>query len=189
MSYIALKPCRFKGQQFKVGDLIDESLVLPTAIRRLVQSGRIAEVGGNPPTPASLENADKEPKVEKLNVPIHAEEGIASVELTPEELLWVVSTMQMTPEEIAEEIAKIESTDQLLLLSVLCGTDEVYEMTKERATELMGEPEEHEVYSQRKLERMDRSELLEIAQGYGIETNDDMSKKKIAELVMEKQGE
>lgn len=197
--FVALKPSRFKGQRFNVGDQIPESLVEPSAIRRLVQAGRIAEVGGNPPTAASLENAQE--TAEKLIVPIHAQEGIASVELTPEELLWVVSTMQMTPEEIAEEIAKIESTDQLLLLSVLNGTEEVYEMTKGRASELIGEveeteeipeeesEEEHHVYSQRKLERMDRSELLEIAQGYGIETTDDMSKKKIAELVMERQGE
>lgn len=189
--FVALKPCRFKGKAFKVGDLIDESLVLPSAIRRLVQAGRIAEVGGNPPTAASLENAEEGPKAEKLIVPIHAQEGIAHVELTPEELLWVVSTMQMTPEEIAQEIAEIESTDQILLLSVLNGTEEVFELTKERASELLQEEpeEEHEVYSQRKLERMDRSALLEIAQGYGIETNDDMSKKKIAELVMERQGE
>lgn len=194
--FVALKPCRFMGKAFKVGDLIDESLVLPSAIRRLVQSGRIAVADGTPPTVATLENTvESETKVEKLIVPIHAHEGITNVELTPEELLWVVSTMQMTPEEIAQEIAVIESTDQLLLLSVLNGTEEVYEMTKERASELLQEEpeeepeEEHEMYSQRKLERMDRSALLEIAQSYGIETNDDMSKKKIAELVMERQGE
>ena len=185
--FVALKPCRFRGQQFKVGDHIDESLVLPSAMRRLVQSGRIAEVGGDPPSATSSEiKGQKEESM--LIIPIHAQEGIANVELTPEQLIWVVSTMQLPPEEIAKEIAAIESTDQLLLLSVLNGTDEVYEMTKERAAELMGETE-HKVYTQRQLERMDRSALLEIAQEYAIETTDDMSKKKIAELVMERQGE
>lgn len=46
MYYKALKPCKFAGKAYKIGDSIDASVVLPTAAPGLIKIGKIAAVEG-----------------------------------------------------------------------------------------------------------------------------------------------
>lgn len=45
--YVALKPCKFAGQQFRIGETIDTSVILKEAAPRLIKMGVIAAVGEN----------------------------------------------------------------------------------------------------------------------------------------------
>lgn len=43
MAFIALKPCSFGGQSFRIGDQVPQDLVLPEMKRRLISMGFLVE--------------------------------------------------------------------------------------------------------------------------------------------------
>lgn len=132
MAYRALKPCKFQGKQYRIGDPIKESCVLPSAVQRLILSGHIAVAEG--PTPASATiNNEEEP--------------------TDEEFDELVK--QLEDEEISEE-----------------------------------EPqEEKKVYSENALTRMNRADLVKVAEDLGVDVEEDDTKAQIAALIISAQGE
>lgn len=52
MAYIAQRFCRFAGKEFRVGEYIPADLIDTKAIRRLKESGKIAEVAEGPLLPS-----------------------------------------------------------------------------------------------------------------------------------------
>lgn len=44
MAYTALKPCRFAGQSFRIGESVPVEVIQPGAAKSLVKMGVIAEV-------------------------------------------------------------------------------------------------------------------------------------------------
>ncbi|MCI8414898.1 MAG: hypothetical protein HFF00_04635 [Ruminiclostridium sp.] len=67
MAFIALKPCSFGGQSFRIGEQVPHELVLPEMKRRLISMGFLVEVF--PPAlepentpPAGEDDAPPEPK-------------------------------------------------------------------------------------------------------------------------------
>ena len=51
MSYRAIKPCRFAGRDFRVGEIVPEALLAPGAKKRLLSMGILAS-GDEPAAPA-----------------------------------------------------------------------------------------------------------------------------------------
>lgn len=190
--YTALKACKFAGKSYKVGDTIDASVILPTAAPRLCKMGVIAAVDGNVKTNSNAGGPLLPPASTIVSVPIHAEEGITSVEMAPDELVEVVSIIQLSEKEIIGKVKSIQSEDQLLLIAILNGSDAVFEATKARAEELNPDDAENEtttIYSKDELSKMKKDELLAIAADKGVEVPADAKNKDIVDLIVQKQGE
>ena len=67
MAYIAQRFCRFAGKEFRIGEYIPAELIDAKAIRRLKESGKIAEVAEGPLLPSApssdADDADEEDEV------------------------------------------------------------------------------------------------------------------------------
>ena len=67
MAYIAQRFCRFAGKEFRIGEHIPAELIDAKAIRRLKESGKIAEVAEGPLLPSApssdADDADEEDEV------------------------------------------------------------------------------------------------------------------------------
>lgn len=151
--YKALKTCKFAGKDYKIGDTIDTSVILPEAAPRLMKMGVIAAVGENSGVKSETSNAADSkagaystPASTIVKVPILDEETeIESVDVTPEELVEVVTIIQLPDEELTEKVQEIQSENQLLLIAILNGGPVAYEAAKARVAELNandGDPEQ-----------------------------------------------
>lgn len=119
--YKAQKLCRFAGREFKVGEYIPEELIAKGAIRRLKNSGKIAETAEGPllPSADSLGDEDKvdgdtagEGTGETVEIP---EDGLASMEYNDLKELAKqigVSTKGKKDELIARIAEAIEASEQ-----------------------------------------------------------------------------
>lgn len=181
--FIAQKPCTLAGVDYKIGDPIPDGAVLPEAVTRLIRTGVIAEVGNAGPllpAAASIEGVDK------LLVPIVAEEGVTTVEMTVEELLGAVHTIQKTDEEIIEDIKKIESEDVLIFVDVLTGAkDNIHEAASTRAEEIC-KPVQWPT-TERALMDLRKDELAECATFYGMTVEDTHTKAMLTEYILNAQ--
>lgn len=70
MAFIALKPCSFGGQSFRIGDQVPQDLVLPEMKRRLISMGYLVEVF---PAQPALEPENTPPAGEN-DTPLEPEE-------------------------------------------------------------------------------------------------------------------
>lgn len=195
MKLFAKKPCSFNGQKFFVGEEIPFDYVLdPKAQEKM---GVLVVVDGESRNAAPGEGGPLLPPSSTLvSVPILCEEGVTSVEMTPEDLVEVVTIIQHTDAEIVEKVKDVQSADQLLLISVLNGSDVVFKATKDQAMFLsdlkeMDMPTEGDEkgYSRYALDRMKKSELVVLCSDLGLELEADMKREEIINLILEKQGE
>ncbi len=53
MAYVALKPCRFAGTAYKIGDKVPEGALVPGAEKRLLGMGILAPAGQAEPQTVS----------------------------------------------------------------------------------------------------------------------------------------
>lgn len=174
--FTARKPCSFAGKKFSIGETIPAGMVHPTAVGRLIKSGVIAEAGAGPLLPAT---PSIEP--EKVWVPILTDEGEAEIDMTIEDLLVAVKAIQMPDDELIEMIKTIESEDVLILVDVIRGNSDnpaIHEAAHAKATEDIPETEEA-------LMKLNRDQLVEIAQGLGKEVIDADTKKVLVAYILE----
>lgn len=143
--YIAQKPCRFKGKAFVIGDTIDESYILPGAVRRLTKAGIIAVAGEDTPASASVEEAVAMVGQVRFEVTIHAPEEDLKLLITEEELA-VLAEIRQTGTNKAEDkqkitalIQKVESEEALILIDALDGRKFVQEEAQARAKAINAE--------------------------------------------------
>jgi len=59
MDFIALKPCRFAGQKFKIGETVPGKLVLPEMQKRLLAMGKLAALPEEIPKPSEKSRKNK----------------------------------------------------------------------------------------------------------------------------------
>lgn len=138
--YIAQKPCKFQGKEFKIGDTIEESLVLPGAVKRLTKEGIIAVAGGNPP--AALEEVVAEVGQVKFEVTIHSAEEDIKIPVC-EEILNILTEIRQTgtnkkedQQKIVSLIQKVETEKALIFIDAMDGRKFVQEEAQKRAEEL-----------------------------------------------------
>lgn len=137
MKLIALKPCSFGGEKFKIGDEVPAELV---ANPKLQAKRNVLSILNCEDIP--LEECVAQVGVVKFEVPIHAEEGDLTLCVTNEELTVFTDILQIgvkTTEEkqqISEMVQNINSEDLLILLSALDGRKFVKEAAEERAKAL-----------------------------------------------------
>lgn len=184
--YIAQKPCSFAGQTYRVGETIPDGVVLPEAVSRLKKGGVIAEVGGSGKLLPAATSTESTEEAQVVSVPILGEDGATYMNMTVEELLDAIATVQKTDDEIINDIAKIENEDILIFIDVMKDAAEpIHEAAAARAEEIAAEPEFPDTESE--LMRLKRDELAEIAAGYGLEVEEEHTKKMLTAYILEAQ--
>lgn len=166
MAHIAQKPCSFAGKRYRVGEEIPDGVILPGAIKRLIQAGVIAEseAGSLLPASASLEEE------QALTIPIIAEDRGGYITMTVEELLGAVEIAQMKEDDIIEAISKVKSEKQLILIDALSKSEAVYEAAETAARKLIAEAGEKEEYhlDPEQLSTMNYNDLKKLAKDMGL---------------------
>lgn len=136
--YTCIKPCTFGGVAYMVGDAIPSEAVLPSRERALIKQGFIApaaeteslleenkslmaKVVALEKGAARAANLPPEPANEQKSIviPITAKGGVLELEMTPEDIIKVVATMQLNAEEAAKAVGEIEKEELLILIDAL----------------------------------------------------------------------
>lgn len=122
MAYTALKPCKFAGQAFKIGEHIPDELVQPGAAKNLIKASVIAR---------------KESKTSDLiSLLIPVEEGDLQLELTPEGIQSVFDVLNSNVTNAVAIIKEMTDVDALILIDIQDTRKSVKEATEARGKEL-----------------------------------------------------
>lgn len=136
MTYIATKPCSFRGRPFTVGETIPEGYVLPEAADRLVKMGLIvnAEKNENKETVVKVEKET----VETVKIVIHAVEGDLDLLVSPKSLQAIFDVLGEKVSAAESVIKGIDEGDALILLDHAETRKTVKELARARAMEISG---------------------------------------------------
>lgn len=133
--FIALKPCKFAGQNFLAGESIPEELVDARAVRRLKKQRVLMVVD---------EQKEEQKEVvivpagkQLFAVPILADGGELSVELEPEELKTLFMVLQNNADKAGKLVAEQVNKDLLLCIHALDNRKSVQNAAKDKATALI----------------------------------------------------
>lgn len=137
MAYTAIKPCRFAGQSFRIGDTVPAEVIQPGAAKNLVKMGIIAESG-------SVINAApiKTVKAPVNKVVIHSK-GM-DLSPTPRGLQEIFDVLTANVSAAETIISEMTDDDALILLNISDSRKSVKELTEARAKALSTEGEESE---------------------------------------------
>lgn len=144
MRLIAKKPCSFEGKKFYIGDEIPVEFVANPKAQEKMGVLTIAGDGGTIP-PEELQNYTQQVGDVKFSIPVHADEGDLSLEVTNDELVTYFDIQQIgvkdteDKQKIADAIQKVESLDLLIMLDALDGRKYVKELAEARANEINAE--------------------------------------------------
>ena len=134
MTYIALKPCRFAGQDFRIGDTIQGDLIHPGAVENLVQMKKIAKAEAETitiPAPA-------------FNIAVNVEEGELHLEPTEEGIQDIFSVLTSNAKDAEEIVKTMTDADALILLHMSDGRKAIKTAAENRAKEISAEESEGE---------------------------------------------
>lgn len=109
MNYVALKPVKFGGRQYKVGELVPEGVVDERRSLFLKKSGHIAEVASA--NEAYTEDLSVNPNT--LSIPLLQSKHELAV--NTQQLLQFFATIQKTMDEAKIEIATMTEEDTPVL--------------------------------------------------------------------------
>lgn len=129
MAYVALKPCRFAGQDFRIGDKIPGDLIHQGSAKDLVAMKKIAKMDGD-------EITTQEPEKNVFTIKIHAEEGDMPLELTEASLQSVFDVLTGKTTDVEEIINQMEDADALILLHITDSRKAVKTAAEARAKAL-----------------------------------------------------
>lgn len=134
MAYVAIKPCRFAGQSFRIGESVPAELIQPGAAKNLVKMGIIAEEYGELVV-ASQDNTI-EAKNAETTIVIHAEEGDMPLNPTQEGLQAIFDVLTDNVSAAEQTITGMTDEDALILLHIADSRKSVKELAETRAKEL-----------------------------------------------------
>lgn len=134
MAYVALKPCGFAGQRFKIGDNIPAELVLPGAAKNLVEMGIIVDTDAAA-TPAK----ETIVKTEALTIALHTDDGDLPLEPSQEGIQQVFDALTGNVGHAETIIKAMTDGDALILLNAADSRKSIKEATEARAKELSAE--------------------------------------------------
>lgn len=130
MAYIAKRPCRFMGNEFKIGDVVPEEFILPGNAHNLVKMGTIADAG----------DGDYDP--EYISVIVHADEGDIPLTISPEGIQAIFDVLGSNATDAKTIVEKMDEGDALILLHVSDSRKSVKEAAEARAKALNSESED-----------------------------------------------
>lgn len=125
MEYVALKPCRFGGQEFRVGETIPGELI--------VAPNNAEKMGVVAPKGAEIET---EPSAEFIGINVHVQEGDMELKLSKEGLQAFVDVITSKAQEAEAIIELMTDTDALILIDATDSRKSIKQAAKERALAL-----------------------------------------------------
>lgn len=134
MAYIALKPCRFAGLAFRIGDPVPEEVVNSGAAQNLVKMGILA-TSGTAAAPAVTTHTESE----GVTIAIHVEEGDLLLNVSEDALQSVFDVLTSRAPEAETVIQGMTETNALILVDVADSRKAVRAAAQERAKALNGE--------------------------------------------------
>ena len=140
MAYIAIKPCKFAGQTFRIGDEVPADVIQPGAAKNLVKMGIIAPQDGGKPAP-TIEYI-RDPTPIRVNIPVR--DGRLNLNLTAEGLQAIFDVLTATISEAEPVIREITDSDALILLHESDPRKSIKELVETRAKALNEIPEDIE---------------------------------------------
>lgn len=132
MAYTALKPCRFAGQSYKVGNSVPAAALQPGAAQNLIKMGvlgRADDVEGEKTTVTV-----KVPTPIKLTITVGQEE--VPIEPTLAGLQSVVNVLMATVAEAEPIVEAMTDDDALILLDAVDSRKSIKDLAEARATAL-----------------------------------------------------
>lgn len=126
MAYVALKPCSFAGQSFRIGDSVPGELIHPGAANNLVKMNIIAAEG-------STEAPAKDGLI-PISIPV--DDGAMSLAVTRDGLQAIFSAMTTTAEEAEPIVKAMTDGDALILLHMSESRKSIKAAAEARAKEL-----------------------------------------------------
>ena len=138
MRLIALKPCKFSGKSFLIGDEIPTDLISNPKVQE--KMGVIAIARDVNPIPfTDPQEYVAQVGVIQFEIPIHSNDGDLPLRITNEELTIFTDIRQIDvnktedKQKISNLIQKVESEDLLIMLDALDGRKFVKEEAQARA--------------------------------------------------------
>ena len=134
MTYVAVKPCKLKGQAFKIGETIPVDALQPGAAKNLIKMGIIASTDstGEP-------TIEKPNPVELIEVTVETKEGKLYLNLTKEGLQNFVDVMTSKVDQAEAIVKEMTDTDALIMLDMAETRKTIKEAAKARALEISQE--------------------------------------------------
>lgn len=122
MAYIALKPCRFAGQAFKIGEAIPEGVIHSGMAENLVKMQVIASANGEAPTGTSTASE---------SVKISA--GDMTLEISKDSLQLIFDALTANVENAEKIVKKMTDGDALILLHMSDSRKSIKAAAEDRA--------------------------------------------------------
>lgn len=138
MAYVAVKPCRFAGQSFRIGEIVPVDALQPGAAKNLVKMGVIAE--GEPD--AAKPTAAEPELVDEIAIRINIHD--MPLDVTVDGLQAIFDVLSSTASEAEKTIQEMTDEDALILLNACDSRKSIKSLTEERAKALLAEPEGEE---------------------------------------------
>lgn len=135
MAFTAVKPCKFAGQRFRIGEEVPAGVIQPGAAKSLIKMGILAEREGEqmPETQDTIENGIVEPDVPII---VHAEEGDMPLDPTPEGLQAIFDVLTSNVSGAEPIIKEMTDEDALILLHLSDSRKSIKELAETRAKAL-----------------------------------------------------
>lgn len=135
MAYVAIKPCRFGGQAFRIGEGIPAELVQPGSAKNLIKMGIIADT--EPVAP--LQEAPQ--PIDTIPIDLHTDEGDLALRITAASLQKVFDALTVSVGKAEPVIQTITEADALILLHAADSRKSIKDLVAARAKEITGEGE------------------------------------------------
>ena len=139
MAYVALKPCSFAGQRFRIGETVPAEVIQPGAARNLVKMGLIADDGAATTMEAAAPAA---PAKDTVTITVHAKEGDMPLEPTTAGLQAIFDVLTANIADAEPTINEMTDGDALILLDFVDNRKSIKDIARTRAKELYGNTEE-----------------------------------------------
>lgn len=136
MAYVALKPCRFVGQTFRIGEAVPDELIHPGAVKNLLKM-QVLAIQDNGIIPANNQEQIQDNETVQISVP--AEEGDIMLDVSPEGLQAIFNVLSGKAADAESIIEKMDEGDALILLHLVDSRKTIKEAAEARAKEIEGE--------------------------------------------------
>lgn len=140
MAFIAVKPCKFAGQRFRIGEEIPADVIQPGAAKNLIKMGVIAERKDEYPTaePDTITavKIGEEIRMPDVEIIIHAEEGDMPLNPTTEGLQVIFDVLTSNVSDAEPIIKEMTDGDALILLHLADSRKSIKELAETRAKAL-----------------------------------------------------
>ena len=132
MAYTALKPCKFAGQGFRVGEIVPDELVHPGAGKNLIKAGVLATLESQ--QTHEVKTAPVSPEI--VSVAVKTDEGTITLDVTAEGVQEIVSVLTSKVSDTEKVIDNMTDNDALILLHLCDSRKAIKEAAETRAKKL-----------------------------------------------------